>query len=180
MMIFLWRTCSIRATPANANFGDVALGGFKDLPITLTNSGSGNCTYDVSALSPFANLGGYGVQSQPPHNNVIGPGQTRQVVVRLTPLALNDLLFAFLFVKWNDPNQMNAAGQATVTLVGTYFLNEKGGLTASELLRRSSELARDLPVYRLTYPSGYEHLHRAMTVLADHFAFEIPATGPAS
>ena len=70
--------------------------------------------------------------------------------------------------------------EATVTLVGTYFLNEKGGLTAAELLRRSSELARDLPVYRLTYPSGYEHLHRAMTVLADHFAFEIPATGPAS
>lgn len=111
-------TCVLRAAPQNLNFGDVALGSFKDLPITLTNGGTGNCTYDVSALSPFANLGGYGVQSQPGHNNVIGPGQTRQVVVRLAPPALNDLLFAFLFVKWNDPNQANAAGQATVTLIG--------------------------------------------------------------
>ena len=70
--------------------------------------------------------------------------------------------------------------EATVTLVGTYFLNERGGLTAPELLRRSSELARDLPVYRLTYPSGYELLDQVTTVLANHFAFEIPAAGPES
>jgi hypothetical protein len=111
-------TCVMRATPPNLNFQDVAIGAFRDLPVTLTNSGTGNCTYDNAVLSPFANLGGYRVQSQPGRGSVIGPGQSRQVVVRLQPPMLNDLLVAFLTVSWNDPNPGGAAGTAIITLIG--------------------------------------------------------------
>ena len=71
--------------------------------------------------------------------------------------------------------QRLSPSEATVTLIGTFFLNERGGLSAPELLRRASSLAKDLPVYRLVYPSGYEHLEHAVAKLAQQFSFELPS-----
>ncbi len=76
--------------------------------------------------------------------------------------------------------QLLTPSEAAVTLVGTFFLNEKGGLSAPDLLSRSSELARDLPVYRLTYPSGYERLEDAFQLLTAHFGLIAPVEGQGS
>lgn len=103
-------TCSLRVTPGTLNFGDVAINTTRDLSVTLQNNGSGSCTFTsatlLNLLPPFVPT--FRIQSAPAASTLIGPGQSRQVTVRIAPTATNELLYGLLTVNWTDPQNPGA------------------------------------------------------------------------
>ncbi|MER2560615.1 MAG: choice-of-anchor D domain-containing protein [Myxococcaceae bacterium] len=79
--------CNYRVTPQLANFGIVPAGTTKDLPITLTNLGTGRG--DSCFLSNFAFASGsdmaYSFVGTPPMEKELRPAENWQLVVRVSP-----------------------------------------------------------------------------------------------
>jgi hypothetical protein len=111
-------TCAIDLSPGTIlNFRSVALGSSLDLPVTLTNNGTGNCTYEKTDIDFITAGMGFRVQSQPGIGAIIAPGQQKQVVIRFQPPSLGPKQ-GLAIIHWNDPNPGGTSQSATLLLTG--------------------------------------------------------------
>ena len=103
---------SLQATPANLNFGEVALGSSNDLPLTLTNTGGPSTSVTLSSIALSST--DYTVQSDTCSGQTLAGGNSCSVQVRFAPTTSGpdnaDL---------EVTHSLSASSPTTVGLVGT-------------------------------------------------------------
>ena len=140
-------TAQLSLGNSSVNFGNVAVGKTKSIPVSFTNTGSGNATIDVSQIS-VSGLGFNASGIAPPIQ--LAPGQDASMNVTFMPLS-SGAVSGSISIQSTASNS-----DATITLTGT------GTVSAGQLTVSPGSLAfgnvqvggsESLPL-SLTNPSG--------------------------
>lgn len=84
---------SLEYNPLNADFGGVAVGGFRDVPVTITMRGGAATVGAITTADPRFTV----ISQTPPPGTVLQPGESVTVTVRYTPTS-SDFVLARLEV----------------------------------------------------------------------------------